>query len=667
MAAIQQFFNQLSDCAQQSFHRYGVVVRGNNEWQSQILELASQTLQSDLVFQVGGEPVPFSDRCVSANKGQQLLGQECSLLICDFRTDFDANSFASAVGCLSGGGILLVLPPEAAPQHWADVWLSRGLRRLIQVEEGSPLPHITPSQQIARHGFEQQKVAIAKIKKVLEGHRKRPLILTADRGRGKSSALGIASAELIQTRPLRILVTAPTLATVQPIFEHAALRLPDADAKKGHLVVGRSSIEFVAPDELLRSKPTCDLLFVDEASAIPIPMLKEMVAHYHRTVFSTTVHGYEGCGRGFSLKFQSWLEAERPNMSAYSLQQPIRWNEGDPLERWLFDLFLLNAEQDKLRRCQSQVKLQQLSKQDLVASPELLRASFALLVNAHYQTSPSDLFLLLRDESIQVYASFVDHVCIGCILVVREGDLDKSLLEQIQRGKRRPKGQLAVTSLVTQLGIVQAGQQSSLRIMRIAVHPELQGQGIGQEMIAQLSRRVKCDFMTTSFGATSELVDFWRKAGFVPVKLGSNRDQASGTHSLMMVKGRVDWLSMATQHFRLYFLYSLPNLYTLLETDLVRSLCAKMDASTNAAYFTPLVGSYLSGGAHFDSVAPILHTWWQSNPASVVPMSDLMIRKLVQQYSWTECTDVFSLQGKKQVEEQFRIDLARWLETTHTI
>ncbi|EGA71497.1 hypothetical protein VISI1226_11961 [Vibrio sinaloensis DSM 21326] len=168
-------------------------------------------------------------------------------------------------------------------------------------------------------------------------------------------------------------------------------------------------------------------------------------------------------------------------------------------------------------------------------------------------------------------------------------------------------------------------------------------------------------FFRRSFGATSELVDFWHKAGFVPVKLGSSREQASGTYSLMMVKRNVEWLPLATQHFRQYVLYSLPSLYRLLETDLVRSLCAKLDASIDNPSFAPLIRSYISGGTHYDSVAPILDLWWKSSPASVVTMSDLVIRKLVQQYSWSDCVNEFSLQGKKKAESQFKIELDAWI------
>lgn len=44
-------------------------------------------------------------------------------------------------------------------------------------------------------------------------------------------------------------------------------------------------------------------LIVDEAAAIPGPLLRQLVTRFPRTLLTTTVQGYEGTGRGFLLKF----------------------------------------------------------------------------------------------------------------------------------------------------------------------------------------------------------------------------------------------------------------------------------------------------------------------------------------------------------------------------
>jgi len=149
--------------------------------------------------------------------------------------------------------------------------------------------------------------------------------------------LGIAAAQLLLERPgLNIIVTAPSMKAIEQVFSHASQRLDSCEAiNAAYICYQGGSLRFVAPDELLKSNPDCDLLLVDEAAAIPVPMLKSMVDIYHRIVFSTTVHGYEGSGRGFGLKFEAWLSEHRPGWKGFKLDQPIRWNRNDPLERWL--------------------------------------------------------------------------------------------------------------------------------------------------------------------------------------------------------------------------------------------------------------------------------------------------------------------------------------------
>jgi tRNA(Met) cytidine acetyltransferase len=382
-----------------------------------------------------------------------------------------------------------------------------------------------------------------------------------------------------------------------------------------------------------------------------------MVDLYHRAVFSTTIHGYEGCGRGFSLKFQTWLKSQRPGTNFSHLEQPIRWATGDPLENWVFDTFLLNGELDIIENENRPKVLQRIEKVTLFENPQLLNSIFALLVNAHYQTTPNDLILLLGDETIHLYTMMQGEHCIGCVLTIEEGGLEGELAEQILLGKRRPKGELVASLLTNQLGLKQAATEQSLRVMRIAVHPELQGQGLGSTMLTQLVRDTSYDFYSTSFGATEELVNFWCSNGFKPLKLGSQRDQASGTHSLVMVKSDSDWLVQAQQRFVESLHYLLSDRFKNIETELVRSLLANDNASEANRALPRLVELYIGGSSNYDSIAFELYEWIKLNPNKLSQVSDLVIRKLMQKHTWQQCVEEYNLIGRKQAEQQFKVDL----------
>ncbi|USD34743.1 MULTISPECIES: tRNA(Met) cytidine acetyltransferase TmcA [Vibrio] len=662
---MHNYFSQLVHSASQANHRFGVVLNGDLSWQDNALSIIKDLYANSSIFQLGGESCDDNIYSVPYKHGQRLLGQECSLLICDFSSGFDANSFSAALGCVKGGGIVVILPSTSNPLSLSMQWLSAALRRLINIDQTRPLPPLPLVDSFDAEPFSQQKLAVEKIRKVVEGHRKRPLVMTADRGRGKSSALGIAAAELMQSRDIRILVTAPSLATVAPVFEHARRLLPDALHKKGLVRFNAASLEFIAPDELLRQGTECDFLLVDEASAIPIPMLQKMVERHHRCVFSTTVHGYEGCGRGFTLKFQHWLKQKRAGSVFYHLEQPIRWNANDPLESWLFDTFLLNTEIAPANVASTaRITLRKLDKKQLLNNSDLLRTCFALLVNAHYQTSPNDLMLLLEDDSIALFAAFSHQDCLGCILTITEGGLEQSLIDSIQQGVRRPKGHLVPVMLAAQLGLSDAARQMSLRIMRIATHPNYQSQGIGSAMLEQLSLHCDKAFISTSFGATKELLHFWRKNGFSPVRLGVQRDQASGCHSVLMIKGSPDWMESAERHFELSMPYLLGNVFNDIETDIVRNLLRKEDASVEICEFFTLIRRYCEGGVGYESVASFIASWLLSSPAALQNSSDLMIRKLIQQRSWQMCCEEFELSGRKQTELQLRADIQSLLDST---
>lgn len=83
---------------------------------------------------------------------------------------------------------------------------------------------------------------------------------------------------------------------------------------------------FMAPDALLASGARADWLVVDEAAAIPAPLLLQLVSRFPRILLTTTVQGYEGTGRGFisfAPVFRSFTASRFVSLSAG--HQNARW------------------------------------------------------------------------------------------------------------------------------------------------------------------------------------------------------------------------------------------------------------------------------------------------------------------------------------------------------
>ncbi|MCA9541937.1 MAG: tRNA(Met) cytidine acetyltransferase, partial [Myxococcales bacterium] len=190
-----------------------------------------------------------------------------------------------------------------------------------------------------------QAAAVAAVLRVARGRRRRPAVLTSDRGRGKSAALGIAVGRLLAEQPEKrrdILLVAPTLTAVGPVFAHAGRLLGARPAADGTLTGPGGTLRFAAPAELVGPLPEASLVLIDEAAALPLPLLSRLLAA-PRVVFATTVHGYEGTGRGFAVRFRGLLDRETPGWRAVRLETPLRWAPNDPIEHTLFRALLLDA------------------------------------------------------------------------------------------------------------------------------------------------------------------------------------------------------------------------------------------------------------------------------------------------------------------------------------
>ncbi|WP_245536598.1 tRNA(Met) cytidine acetyltransferase TmcA [Thiothrix nivea] len=489
-----------------------------------------------------------------ANKARVMLGQETDAVVFDAHSGFDVNAFAAISGTLRGGGTFYLLTPPLA--EWAGfpdpdyrrflpypfqpgAVEGRFLRRFVGLldawrgEEGecnSPLRKIVGANCIRPPQNDQCSAIQAILHSVM------PVVLIADRGRGKSAALGMAASQLI-AEGKGVLLTAPSRATVESVFKHA-----------------ENPPDFFAPDDLLQTLPQADVLMVDEAAAIPVTLLLQMLEHYPRCVFSTTLHGYEGSGRGFILRFQKRLDVIAPGWQSIRLYQPIRWAENDPLEHFINHALLLDVDLEEgghrgppLRApvgadpcvcpvCQYRL----LNRHDLAQNEPLLRQLFGLLVTAHYQTRPSDLRQMLDAPGISIHILELAGEIVAVALLSREGGLDADLTAAIHAGKRRPHGHPIPQTLTFHAGIAGAAQRVCERVMRIAVHPGLQGQGLGSKLLEHLVKYAEssgADYIGVSYAMTSALLRFWERAGFVLARVGHRKDTASGSYSAVQIRG----------------------------------------------------------------------------------------------------------------------------------
>ena len=315
------------------------------------------------------------------------------------------------------------------------------------------------------------------------------------------------------------------------------LTAPNKSAVHSVIEFSEGEIEFIAPDELtirLQNEPEFSQsawLLVDEAAMIPLPLLQEYSQYFQHIVFSTTIHSYEGTGRGFELKFKRKIHR---TFQHFELKQPLRWQENDPLEDFIDDLLLLNAE-DEFQQFPFQPHLPYQIRE--VQKPYHIADFYGLMTLAHYRTSPLDLRRLLDGENQRFYFAEYQQNLLGAIWALEEGNMaDDELIIQIQQGKRRPKGNLVPQALCFYENLPQACKLRSLRISRIAVQPNWQKQGIGQNLM-KFMENSEVDFLSVSFGYTDELAKFWQKCGFFLVHFGEHQEASSGCYSAIALKG----------------------------------------------------------------------------------------------------------------------------------
>ncbi|WP_232685884.1 tRNA(Met) cytidine acetyltransferase TmcA [Halobacterium zhouii] len=565
---------------------------------------------------------------VSPRRADQLLGTTRDCVVYDAHEDCRPNALGRISGAVDGGGLLVLLAPPldewparrdafdeglAVPPFGVDDVAGNFRTRLVETlrahtgiaiydltrgelkQSGltdpaprirTPLPNPPDDATFPREAYEacltaDQMSALASFEELRDPPA--AVVADADRGRGKSSVAGLAAACLAR-EGLDVLVTAPARRSAEELFARARELLADLDAvaadgrdtvaaDERDAVVADSGgrIRFAKPPDAADLPGNPDAVFADEAAAIPVRLLESLL-DCERLAFTTTVHGYEGAGRGFDVRFRDRLGDADHAVNEISLADPIRYAAGDPVEAWAFRALLLDARPavdplvedttredatyetlDVRKTTPSSSAAHQNAERsedaaDLLADEHLLREVFGLLVYAHYRTEPNDLARLLDAPNLAVRALTADGHVVSVALLAREGGLDADLRREMYEGER-VKGNMIPDVLTSQLRDEPGAVPVGWRVMRIATHHAVRARGLGSRLLAEIRAEFAreggggsaegsdggADWLGVGYGATPELLSFWSANGYSTVHLSTTRNDSSGEYSAVML------------------------------------------------------------------------------------------------------------------------------------
>jgi len=330
-------------------------------------------------------------KTITKDQISTILGQTFNFLILDLRKEFVPNKICILFEVIRGGGVIfcLGLPlhnwvysvnkglfscnkefPTKDSKSFLLEWFLANFHSNSQcfidiksisdvVQRYNPMP-LTKNLSSKTGNFsvtnDQKNVIEALMEGFLNPNNSCSIVL-ANRGRGKSASVGITITQAITSnleRFVKIIITSPHITNVQTIFKFLLKGLASQDVKYHYNeqkelvsevnIPKVAKISYVTPRDIDRYLKA-DFFIVDEAAAIPVEILRKILMKKGGKIFSSTMHGYEGAARGFEYKILKYLEFQkRITFKKHYLAEPIRYMQGDLIESFIFDSFLLNAE-----------------------------------------------------------------------------------------------------------------------------------------------------------------------------------------------------------------------------------------------------------------------------------------------------------------------------------
>ncbi|PYI03621.1 DUF699-domain-containing protein [Aspergillus sclerotiicarbonarius CBS 121057] len=465
---------------------------------------------------------------------------------------------------ISGGKNVKPLPPPES----TDETTSGTKKELKEIKESlAESQPVGPLISLART-VDQAKALLTFVDAIAEKTLRSTVALTAARGRGKSAALGVAIAAAVAHGYSNIFITSPSPENLKTLFEfvfkgfdalgyldhvdYSILQSTNPDFNKAIVRVNihrqhRQTIQYIQPQDA-HVLGQAELLVIDEAAAIPLPLVRKLMGPY-LVFMASTINGYEGTGRSLSLKLiQQLREQSRGGVKAngqedvdvadratgkaakntdkslagrslreITLSEPIRYAPGDSVEKWLNKVLCLDATLPKSRMNTqgtphpSQCQLLQVNRDTLFSfhpvSEKFLQQMMALYVASHYKNTPNDLQLMSDAPAHQLFVlvppideeatKLPEPLCV--IQVALEGRISRqSVLNSLSRGQRAG-GDLIPWLVSQQYQDEDFAGLSGARVVRIATNPEYLSMGYGSRALELL-----IDFYEGKFTSLSE-------------------------------------------------------------------------------------------------------------------------------------------------------------------
>ncbi|KAJ7652167.1 GNAT acetyltransferase 2-domain-containing protein [Mycena polygramma] len=405
--------------------------------------------------------------------------------------------------------------------------------------------------------LDQAQALLTFIEAISEKTLSSTVTLTAARGRGKSAALGLAIAAALAHGYSNIFVTSPSPENLKTLFEFifkgmdvlgyeehldydimqsvdteggAKGAVVRVDVFKGH----RQTIQYIQPQDA-HVLGQAELVIIDEAAAIPLPLVRNLFGPY-LVFLASTINGYEGTGRSLSLKLiQQLRESTRPSLSKLpagtagkdddkssgpskkhpkpapkvrtlrelKLTTPIRYGVGDRIEKWLYNVLCLSASTSSSSHRgtphPSTCTLFYVNRDTLFsyhpASEVFLQRMMALYVASHYKNQPNDLQMLSDAPAHHLFVLLppikddeeVLPEPLAVLQVALEGGLSKETVSDAAGRGRGAVGDMipwVVSGQFLESGF--AALQGG-RIVRIACDPDYAGMGYGSRALEALN------------------------------------------------------------------------------------------------------------------------------------------------------------------------------------